>query len=111
MSTRAEIAAAAATVEGIHAHNYVCQDTTPGTVWPRIERTDWPNRLGDVTTWNVVLILPQDLADGERYIESDTVTALVTALRKVIEVTSTEPTRLQLDGVGTVNTLFINGRS
>ncbi len=108
MSTRSELAAAAGTVFGITAHEYVVGDTEPGTVYPRLDRIEYPNPFGGIAHWNVVLVLPQDYAEAERYVE-DTLPALKEALDPHIVITAVLLQRLQLDGVGTLPVAFING--
>lgn len=108
MSTRAEIAAAAGSVEGITGHEYVVGATDPGTVYPRLDRIEYPNAFGGVAHWSVVLVLPQDLAQAERYVE-DKLPALKEALDPHIVITAVLLQRLQLDGVGVLPVAFING--
>ncbi|WP_340540421.1 hypothetical protein [Nocardioides sp. GXZ039] len=108
MSTRTEIAEAANAVEEITAHTYVVPDLEPGTVYPRLSRTDYPNRFGGIAHWSVVLVLPQDLAEAEQYLERMQ-PLLIEALAPVLPITSVEPQRLQLDGVGVLPVAFFNG--
>lgn len=106
--TRSDLTAAAGTVEGIRAHPYVVGDTDPGTVYPRLDRIEYPNPFGGVAYWNVVLVLPQDLEAAERYLE-EKLPALKAALDPHLVITSVAMQRLQLDGVGTLPVAFING--
>lgn len=108
MSTRTDLAAAANTVDGITAHPYVVGDTEPGTVYPRLERIEYPNPFGGINHWNVVLVLPQDLAASEQYVETK-LPALKAALDPHIVITAVLLQRLQLDGIGTLPVAFING--
>lgn len=108
MSTRTEIATAADTVEGITGHEYVVGDTEPGTVYPRLDRVEYPNPFGGVAHWNVVLVLPQDYADAERYVE-EKLPALKAAVDPHLVITAVVLQRLQLDGIGTLPVAFING--
>lgn len=108
MSTRTELKAAANTVEGISAHEHVVGDTDPGTVYPRLDRIEYPNAFGGVAHWNVVLVLPQDYAEAEQYVEQK-VPALKAALDPHLVITAVVLQRLQLDGVGTLPVAFING--
>jgi len=108
MSPREDIAPAAGEVGGITAHEHVVGDTTPGTVYPRLDRIEYPNTFGGVAHWNVVLVLPQDIADAERYL-ADTINPLREALAPHLVVTSVTPQRLQLDGVGLLPVAFFNG--
>lgn len=108
MSFREDIAAAASTVAGIHGHPYVVGDTAPGTLYPRIERIEYPNPFGGVLFLNIVLVLPQDLAEAEQYLEQ-MLPNLKAALEPHLVITTVQPQRLQLDGVGTLPVAFING--
>lgn len=108
MSTRTDIATAASTVEGITGHPYVVGDTDPGTVYPRLDRIEYPNPFGGIAHWNVVLVLPQDLAEAEKYLEAN-LPDLKTALEPHLFITTVQLQRLQLDGVGILPIASING--
>lgn len=108
MSIRTDIADAASTVDGITGHPYVVGDTSPGTLYPRIERIDYPNAFGGVLFLNVVLVLPQDMAEAEQYLEQK-LPALKDALEPHLVITTVQPQRLQLDGVGVLPVAFLNG--
>lgn len=108
MSTRTDLAEAAATVVGLTAHEYVVGDTNPGTVYPRLERIEYPNAFGGIAYWNVVLVLPQELDQAEKYLEQK-LPALKAAIEPHLVVTSVALQRLQLDGVGTLPVAFVNG--
>lgn len=108
MSTREDLQTAANTVPGIKAHAYVVGDTDPGTVYPRLDRIEYPNPFGGVAHWSVVLVLPQDLAEAERYVEA-TLPALKAAIDPHIVITAVLLQRLQLDGVGVLPVAFLNG--
>lgn len=108
MTARADLATAAGTVSGIRAHQYVVGDTDPGTAYPRIDRIEYPNPFGGIVHWNVVLVLPQEHAQAEQYLE-EKLPALKAALEQVLVVTSVTLNRLQLDGVGTLPVAFVNG--
>lgn len=108
MSTRTELATAAAEVVGITAHEYVVGNTEPGTVYPRLDRIEYPNAFGGVAYWNVVLVLPQDLAAAEQYMEAK-LPALKAAIEPHLVITAVQLQRLQLDGVGTLPIASING--
>lgn len=110
MSVRQDLADAANAVQGITAHPYVVADLDPGTTYVRLERIDYPNPFGGVLHLNVVVILPQDLAAAEQYIEAK-VPALRAAIEEHLVVTSVTPQRLDLTGVGVVPCVFINGHT
>lgn len=108
MSRRTELAAAAGTLAGLKPHPYVTSDTEPGTVFIRLDRIEYPDRFGGIEHWNVVVLLPEIRADAERYVE-DVIPALTTVINRVIKVTSVVPQRIQLDGVGILPCVFLNG--
>lgn len=108
MSTRSALAAAARTVVGVNAHEYVVGNTQPGTCYPRLDRIEYPNAFGGVAHWNVVLILPQDFAEAEKYFETK-LPPLKAALEPHLVITAVTLQRLQLDGVGTLPAAFFTG--
>lgn len=57
---RAAIATAADSVAGVTCTPYPRQTTIPGEAWVSLVVTEWPNRLGSITTWRVWVMLPQD---------------------------------------------------
>lgn len=105
---REEIAYALSTVEGVTGHQYVVGSTDPGTAYVRLDRIEYPNPFGGVAHLNVVVLLPQDLADAERWIEAR-LPALREAVGEHLVITSVQPQQLQLTGVGVLPALFING--
>lgn len=108
MSTRAELAAAANSVEGVKAFPYFVSSTSPGTAYVRLERIEYPNPFGGIAHWNVVLILPQDYATAEKYLETK-VPLLKTAIEPHLSITSVRPEQLSINGVGTIPVVFLNG--
>jgi hypothetical protein len=67
---RAAIAAAANTVTGIDVDPYFTTVTKPGAGCVRLDHTDYPNRLGGVDFWQVIVRLPQDLAEAEKFMDT-----------------------------------------
>ena len=108
MGTREDIASAASTVEGIKAHPYYVQGTAPGHTYVRLERIEYPNPFGGVARFNVVVVLPQDLAQAEQFLEAK-VPMLREAVAEHLVITSVVPQRLEITGVGIVPCAFING--
>lgn len=108
MTTRATLATAANAVDGFTGHEFYTADTDPGTVWIRLDRTEYPNRLGGVNHWNVIVLLPQDPGEAEQYVD-DKIPALKAALDPHMYVTQVAKRRLQLDGVGTLPCVFFIG--
>lgn len=107
-TARAAIAAAASTVTGVTCTPYFRQTTKPGDAMVRLGRIDYPMpRLPGSVTWQVVLILPADVAAAEKSLE-DTIPALVAALSNEMIVQSVTPTTLVVE-TGTVPTVFVEG--
>lgn len=107
-TVRIALATAASTVPGISCSPYYHQDTTPGTAYVRLERINYPNPFGGVVHWNVVVLLPQDIAQAEEYLE-ELLPQLHTALESELVITSAVPQRVEFPGVGVLPALFING--
>ena len=108
MSTRSELASALGTVTGVTAHEYVVANTQPGTAYPRLDRIEYPNAFGGVAYWNVVVVLPAGHAEAEQYLEQK-LPALKAAIEPHLVITTVTPQRLQLDGIGVLPVVFING--
>lgn len=87
---------------------YYEQSTRPGGGYVHLDRVEYPDRLGGVAFWNVVILLPQDLAAAERFIE-ECLPPLREALSAEMVVTSARPEQLNLTGAGLLPCLFING--
>lgn len=109
VEVRQELAAAAASVPGISAHPFHVQGTRPGHTYVRLERIDYPNPFGGLRRWNVVVVLPQDQAKAEEYLE-DKLPALLEALSPHLAIRDVVPQRLGITGVGDLLCVFINGQ-
>jgi hypothetical protein len=108
MSARDEIAAAANTVAAVKVAPFYRQSAKPGTGWVRRDRTEYPNKFGGLVTWQVLVVLPQALADAEKWME-DNQLALVNAVREALIVRSARPAELVVDS-GSVPVLIIEGQ-
>lgn len=109
MSTRTELAEAADALPFVpKGHPYFVQSTKPGTVWVRLERTDYPNPFGGVTFWNVVMVLPQGQEAAEKFLEEHQA-PLVKALEPHLVITSVVPQRVDIPGAGILPCAFFNG--
>jgi hypothetical protein len=102
------IATVASTVEGVNVAAYFRQTTKPGDGMVRLDRM-FPDSsgVGFMNTWQVVVMLPQDLASAERFLES-IIPGLLAALDPVLALTSVTPGQLSLD-TGLVPCVFIEG--
>lgn len=107
-TTRQELADAASLVDGITCSPYFRQTTKPGDAMVRLDHTDYPNVYGGLVTWQIVVMLPQDYAAAEKFMEA-AVPALVAALGPHMIVRRTTPGQLALD-TGTVPVVFIEGQ-
>jgi hypothetical protein len=105
---RKAISDAANTVVGINCTPNFRQSTKPGDAMVRLDHIDYPNHLAGVTTWQIAVILPQDYATAEEFIDT-TVPALRTALAVEMVVIRVTPAQLALD-TGTVPVVFIEGQ-
>lgn len=107
MGVRQELAAAASAA-GVAVSAYYRQDFDPGAGFVRLDRIEYPNPFGGVCHWNVVVMLPQDLADAERFIEQR-IPAVRAAAAEVMTVTQIRPEQLQIPNAGVLPCVFING--
>ena len=48
---------------------YFRQTTTPGEACVRFGSTNYPDRFGGIVTWEVVVHLPQGVAEAEQFID------------------------------------------
>jgi hypothetical protein len=107
IAIRAEIAAAANAVAAVTAYPNFRQTTRPGDAMVRLDRVEYPDRFGGLGTWQLVVILNQDVAAAELWLDENR-DALVTALSEVMSVRRAFPAELALDS-GKVPALFIEG--
>lgn len=94
---RQVIADAASTVEGVEIHPYFRQTTKVGTGMVRMDRqTRASNGFGFVTTWQLLVILPQDIAAAEKYLE-EKLPALMEAVGEQMVIQTVAPQELVLE--------------
>lgn len=105
---RGLLAAAASTVDGIEVKPHHLQTTEPGAGMVRLERIEYPNPFGGVCHWNVVIMLPQDYAAAEQFLDAN-IPAVKEAVGEQLVVTSVSPQRLEVEGLGILPCVFING--
>lgn len=108
LAIRTLIADAANAVPGIAVQPRFVASTEPGAGMVRLERIEYPNRLGGICHWNVVVMLPQDQETAEAYMD-DKLPALVEAVAEQLVVTQVQPQRLDLPTLGILPVVFING--
>lgn len=106
---RTALAQAASTVEGIDVSPNYRQATEPGYGMVRLDRIEFPNRLGPVRVWQIIIIAPQDMKAAETWMESKA-DALAEALSGELEMTSITPADVTLPGGGSMPVLVIEGR-
>ena len=105
---RAEIAAAASSVDGVSCAPYFRQSTRTGDAVVRLGRKDAAsNGFGMVTVWQVWIVLPQALADAEKWIDSHD-EDIRTALDRELSVTSVLPAETTF-GTSTTNVVIYEG--
>lgn len=109
MSARQDIADAANQVDGITAHPYLVTDLDPGTAYVRLDRIEYPTPLRlPVAFWDLVVVLPQDVAEAEAYVEQK-VPLLFEAVRPQLVIDRVSPQRLDIPDVGVLPVVFISG--
>lgn len=104
---REKIAAAASSAAGVHVTPYYRQVTKPGQGMVRFERTDYPNAFGGLVTWQVVVLLPQNIAQAERWLDENG-PALRTAVAEELVVRSMTVAQVVIDE-GAVPAVVIEG--
>lgn len=105
---RDKIATAASAVVGVNVTPYFRQVTKPGQGMVRMDRINYPNAFGGVVTWQVVVLLPQDIAQAERWLDENG-SVLRAAVAEELVVQSMTPQQLALD-TGTVPAVVIEGQ-
>lgn len=106
--TRAAIAAAANTVTGINCKPYFRQSTKPGDACVRLAaHARSENGYGFMDTWQVWLVLPQDLLTGEKYLD-DHMDTIAAALSAELVITTVTPADLVF-GTNPVNGAIFEG--
>jgi hypothetical protein len=108
LAVRTAIATSASGVEGIECSPYFVQTTAAGMAMVRLDRIEYPNPFGGVCHWNVVVLLPQDQAEAEKYLE-EKVPLIRAAIEEHLVITQVQPQRLEITGVGILPCVFING--
>lgn len=79
-AVRQALATAANTVDGVDVSAYFKQNARPGAGSVRFGLETYPNPFGGLITWQVLVNLPQDLAEAEEWIDGHRA-ALVAALQ------------------------------
>jgi hypothetical protein len=95
VSAREDIAAAASTVDGIDCTAYWTGADKDGSAYVEMLRDDWPNKLGAERYYGVVVTLPTDQAQAERFLE-EKAGPLAKALRRELTVTQVRPELIQI---------------
>lgn len=108
MSTRQELAAAAATVDGINCTPYYRQSLKARDAFVRLAKRTPDPAIGFTDTWQVWVALSQDVKAAEQWLE-DHLDELAAALSSEMTVTSITPTEFSLAGVPSVNGVVVEG--
>lgn len=109
-AVRNALAQGASTVEGITGQPYFVQTTGAGVALVRYDGTEYVHSFGarfGTPRWSVVLLLPNDPAAGEKYLEAK-VPPLLDALAPVLAVKSVTPQYIDF-GSGAVPCAVISG--
>lgn len=112
MTARAELAAAANSVTvddvALNVEPYYFQTTKVGDGWVALVGLDRDDSgLGYMERWQVTVVLHQDVATAEKWIEANA-DALVDALEDRLVVTTVVPVQLTMDA-GRIPGLVIEG--
>lgn len=105
---REAIAAAATTVDGITCNAYYKTGEKPGTSYVELLRTDYPNQFGGEDYWGVVVILDNDLAAAQKFMD-DHRGPLRTALMEELVVTQVRPEIVPLPDNPGIKTMVVEG--
>jgi hypothetical protein len=108
VTTREVLAAAANNAPNVTCTPTYRVATKPGSAYVRLNRIEYPNRFGGVVWWDIVVILPSDIAAAEKWIE-DNALGLVQALKQELAVTAVRPERIELVDGPTLPALFVEG--
>lgn len=101
------IANAVSAVDGVNVSPYFRQTTKAGEGMVRLDRQARDDSRFYLNTWQVLIILPQDIAAAEKYLDAKTV-PLREAAREQLTVLSITPQELVLD-TGKVPVVVIEG--
>lgn len=108
-AVRQAISDAASAVPGVTVTPYSRQVTRVGEGWVRLDRTDYPNPFGGLVTWQVVVMLPQDVPAAERWLDENG-QALRGAVESELAIRSMTPVQLSIPDAGTVPAVVIEGQ-
>lgn len=101
MSAREDIAAAASTVDGINVSPTIRESTKVGDGWLRLNKmTRADNGYGFINTWDIFIVVPQDNASAETWLDENA-GLLEDALHRELYVTTITPTSISLETSGT----------
>lgn len=106
--SRAALAAAASSVDGIDVEPQYRQRMRQGSGWVRLDRIEYPDPFGGVAWWDVVVVCPQDQERAAVFMDEH-VGALVEALGEEMTVTGVVPYAVDLAEVGRVPGFIIEG--
>lgn len=105
---RQKLADAASRVDGVNVTPYFRQTTKPGQGMVRLDRmTRSANGFGFMNTWQIIILLPADIAAAERWLENNT-SDLVHEIEQELILLSVTPQQLALDS-GTIPVVIIEG--
>jgi hypothetical protein len=108
LEVRQALADAASAVEGITCTPYGRQTTKAGDAMVRLDRMDRDDSgFGFMVTWQVAVVLPQDQAKAEQFIDAKT-PALIEALADHMVVTDAAQVQLVLEH-GSLPVLIVSG--
>lgn len=108
-AVRTAISTAVQSVDGVSCSPYFRQTTKAGDAMVVLARmTRDANGFGFVNTWQVQVLLPQDLAAAEKYMESK-LPALIAAVEQELVIQTITPQEAVLDNGIKLPCLVIEG--
>ncbi|MFT4010871.1 MAG: hypothetical protein QM655_12615 [Nocardioidaceae bacterium] len=109
VEVREALAAAASSLDGVTCTPYYRQSTKTGDAWVHLaSRAPGSTGFGYVDTWQVVVVLPQDLVAAEKWLDVR-LSELLAALEPELVITTVTPTELALPSASSVNAVLVVG--
>lgn len=104
---REALAEAASAVDGVNVTPWYRQTNKAGQGYVRLDTVNYPNATGGVVTWQVCVLLPQDIATAEKWL-AEKAFAVANAVNDHMRVRSYQPVQLLTDG-GALPAVVIEG--
>lgn len=112
MTAREVLAAAVNVVDGVQVSAYFANGSGAGRGWIELRRTEYPGGTKVLGAWDyfgVVIELPTDLADAQRWIDEHR-KAITDALWPVMVIERITPERIQQTDGPIIKAMVVEGR-